>query len=140
MTDAIEIVASGNIAVAGGGGGVPVTLDAAGAYEGVEAVIDKDLTSSVLATDIGADLLVILTAVDAVYLDWGTPQSRRLGAVTMAECERHVADHTFPPGSMGPKVQAAVHFVEFGTEKAIITSTERILDALAEKTGTHIYL
>ncbi|MFO0632675.1 MAG: carbamate kinase [Nannocystaceae bacterium] len=132
-----EVVASGNIAVAGGGGGVPVTMDGAGNYDGVEAVIDKDLTSSVLATDIGADLLVILTAVDAVYLDWGTPQSRRLGAVTMAECERHVADRTFPPGSMGPKVEAIHGFLERGGSRGLITSARALREALDGRAGTH---
>ncbi len=132
-----EVVRSGNIAVAGGGGGIPVTLDAGGNYEGVEAVIDKDLTSSVLATDIGADLLVILTAVDALYLDWGLPTQHRLGAVTMAESERHVLAKTFPTGSMGPKVEAVHGFLQRGGQRALITSAAALRDALDGRAGTH---
>lgn len=132
-----DVLRSGNIAVAGGGGGVPVTLDAAGAYEGVEAVIDKDLTSSVLATDIRADLLVILTAVDAVYLDWGKPSQHRLGAVTMAECEQFVKNKTFPAGSMGPKIEAVYRFLERGGQRGLVTSPRALREALDGKTGTH---
>jgi carbamate kinase len=132
-----DVLRSGNIAVAGGGGGVPVTLDAAGAYEGVEAVIDKDLTSSVLATDIRADLLVILTAVDAVYMDWGKPSQHRLGAVTMAECEQFVKNKTFPAGSMGPKVEAVYRFLERGGQRGLVTSPRALREALDGKTGTH---
>lgn len=131
-----EVVRSGNIAVAGGGGGVPVTFEG-GNYSGVEAVIDKDLTSSVLATDIGAELLVILTAVDALYLDWGTPTQHRLGAVTMAEVERHVAAKTFPAGSMGPKVEALYGFLHRGGQRGLITSAASLRDALDGRAGTH---
>jgi len=132
-----EVVRSGNIAVAAGGGGIPVTLDSGGNYEGVEAVIDKDLTSSVLATDIGADLLVILTAVDAVYVEWGTPSQHRLGAVTMAECEQFVANKTFPAGSMGPKVEAIHGFMQRGGPRGLITSPASLRDALDGRAGTH---
>ncbi len=132
-----EAVHSGNIAVAGGGGGVPVTLDPAGDYVGVEAVIDKDLTSGVLATDIGAELLVILTAVDAVYLDWSTPNRRRVGAVTMSECEQYIANGTFPAGSMGPKVEAIFGFLERGGRRGLITDPQSLRDALDGRAGTH---
>jgi carbamate kinase len=132
-----EVVRSGNIAVAGGGGGIPVTLDSGGNYDGVEAVIDKDLTSSVLATDIGADLLVILTAVDALYLDWGQPTQQRLGAVTMAESERHVLAKTFPAGSMGPKVEAVHGFLQRGGQRGLITSAASLREALDGRAGTH---
>ncbi len=132
-----EVVRSGNIAVAAGGGGIPVTLDSGGNYDGVEAVIDKDLTSSVLATDIGADLFVILTAVDAVYTGWGTPQQQRLGAVTMAESERHVVAKTFPAGSMGPKVEAIHGFLQRGGPRGLITSAAALREALDGRAGTH---
>jgi carbamate kinase len=132
-----EAVRSGNIVVAAGGGGIPVTLDAAGEYVGVEAVIDKDLTSSVLATDVGADLLVILTAVDGVYVDWNKPTKRRLGAVTMAECERYIQSGMFPAGSMGPKVEAIYRFLERGGRRGLITSPAALREALEGRAGTH---
>jgi len=132
-----EAVRSGNIVVAAGGGGIPVTLDSAGEYVGVEAVIDKDLTSSVLATDVGAELLVILTAVDGVYIDWGKPTKRRLGAVTMAECERYIQQGMFPKGSMGPKVEAIYRFLERGGKRGLITSPAALREALEGRAGTH---
>ncbi|MCH9687116.1 MAG: carbamate kinase, partial [Deltaproteobacteria bacterium] len=100
---------SGNIVIAAGGGGIPVALSSApdtDDFVGIEGVIDKDLTSGVLATDVNAELLIILSAVDGVYIDFDTPQQRRLGAVTMAECKRYIDAHQFPAGSMGPKVEA----------------------------------
>lgn len=132
-----EAASAGHIVVAAGGGGIPVTLGAVNDYVGVEAVIDKDLTSSVLATDVGADLLVILTAVDAVYLAWGTPEQERLGAVTLAECESHMRAGHFPPGSMGPKVEAVYGFLQRGGRRALITSAESLVDALDGRAGTH---
>ena len=94
--------------ICAGGGGIPTVLPAAGSGEllGVEAVIDKDLASELLAEDVGADLFVMATDVDGVYLGWGTPGQRRLGQVTADE----LAGHEFPAGSMGPKVEAATRF------------------------------
>ncbi len=132
-----EAARAGHIVIAGGGGGIPVTLGPQNDYVGVEAVIDKDLTSSVLATDISADLLVILTAVDAVYLRFGKPDQLRLGAVTLAECERYIADKHFPPGSMGPKVEAIYGFLQRGGRRGLITSPDCLLEALDGKAGTH---
>lgn len=132
-----EVVKSGNIAVAGGGGGIPVTIDAGGHYDGVEAVIDKDLTSSVLATDIGAELLVILTPVDSVFHNWGQPDQHRIGAVTLAECERYVAEKVFASGSMGPKVEAMQSFLQRGGQRGLITSPSSLREALDGATGTH---
>ena len=103
---------AGHIVIACGGGGIPIKKEQSGHYEGVEAVIDKDLTSAVLATDVGAELLVILTAVPKVYVNFGKPEQRALGAVTLEEIERlHAAGH-FPPGSMGPKIEAVIHFLQ----------------------------
>lgn len=132
-----EAAAAGDIVIAAGGGGIPVALAPDGGYVGVEAVIDKDLTSSVLATDVSADLLVILTAVDGVYVDWGTPQQRRLGAVTMAECQRYIEDEQFPMGSMGPKVEAIYGFLQRGGRRGLITDAASLRDALDGLTGTH---
>ncbi len=128
---------SGHIVIAAGGGGVPVAVGDDGDYEGVEAVIDKDLSSSLLANEVAADLLVILTAVDQVYLGWGTPEQRGLGAVTLAECERMVASGAFPPGSMGPKVDAVLRFLQRGGKRALITSPELLASALDGAAGTH---
>lgn len=135
-----EAAAAGNIVIAAGGGGIPVAMSAdpeVDDYVGIEAVIDKDLTSGVLATDVDAELLVILTAVDGVYLDWGTPQQRRLGAVTMAECKRYIDDEQFPMGSMGPKVEAIYGFLQRGGRRGLITDAASLREALDGQTGTH---
>ncbi|MEM6291968.1 MAG: carbamate kinase [Myxococcota bacterium] len=133
-----EAVRSGNIVVAAGGGGIPVSLSPeSGEYTGIEAVIDKDLTSSVLATDVDAELLVILTAVDGVYLNFGEDDERQLGAVTMAECRRHIDAGHFPAGSMGPKVEAVYGFLRRGGRRGLITSAAKLRDALDGQAGTH---
>lgn len=133
-----EAAHAGHIVVAAGGGGIPMSKDPkTGDYVGVEAVIDKDLTSSVLATDVGAELLVILTAVDGVYLHWGEPDQRRLGAVTMAECKRYIDEGHFPAGSMGPKVEAIYGFLQRGGQRGLITDAASLLDALDGRAGTH---
>jgi carbamate kinase len=132
-----EAARKGHIVVAAGGGGIPVTKAESDDYVGIEAVIDKDLTSSVLATDVGADLLLILTAVDCVYLNFGAPDAMPLGAVTLSECEYHMSAGHFPPGSMGPKVEAIHAFLQGGGQRGLITSPGRLADALDGKAGTH---
>lgn len=132
-----EAALAGHVVIAGGGGGIPVTKTAGGDYVGVEAVIDKDLTASVLATDVGADLLVILTAVDAVALRYGQPDEQRLGAVTMSECERYLREGHFPAGSMGPKVEAIFQFLSRGGRRGLITSPAKLPEALDGTAGTH---
>ncbi len=132
-----EAARSGHIVIAGGGGGIPVAKSANNDYVGVEAVIDKDLTASVLATDVGADLLVILTAVDAVALNFGQPNELLLGAVTMAECERYIREGHFPAGSMGPKVEAVYQFLQRGGRRGLITSPQKLGEALDGSAGTH---
>jgi carbamate kinase len=133
-----EAAAAGHIVIAAGGGGIPVTHGPSRDYVGIEAVIDKDLTSSTLATDVGADLLIILTAVDAVYLRFGEPDSVRLGAVTLAECEQYLREGHFPAGSMGPKVEAIYGFLQRGGRRGLITSPDCLPDALDGKAGTHL--
>ncbi len=132
-----EAAAAGDIVIAGGGGGIPVAMTEDEGYVGVEAVIDKDLTSAVLATDVSAELLIILTAVDGVYVDFGTPRQRRLGAVTMAECKRYIDDEQFPMGSMGPKVEAIYGFLARGGRRGLITDAASLDEALDGLTGTH---
>lgn len=133
-----EAAYRGHIVIAAGGGGIPVYKDPeSNDYVGVEAVIDKDLTSSVLATNVHADLLVILTAVDGVYVDWGKPSQHRLGAVTMAECQRYIEEGHFPAGSMGPKVEAIYGFMQRGGKRGLITDPEHLAEALDGRAGTH---
>lgn len=133
-----EAARAGHVVIAGGGGGIPISKSPENDdYVGVEAVIDKDLTSSVLAADVRAELLIILTAVDGVYLDYGGPKEKRLGAVTLAECQRYIEEGHFPPGSMGPKVEAIYEFLRAGGRRGLITSAERLRDALDGVAGTH---
>jgi len=106
--------------------------------EGREAVIDKDLASERLASEIGADVLLILTDVDAVYVNYGSEDQKKLEEVNLKEVEDYYRQGQFPPGSMGPKVLAAIRFLENGGSKAIISSIEHAWDALEGKAGTQI--
>ena len=133
-----DSVRQGHIVLAGGGGGVPVTVDShTGRHTGVEAVIDKDLTSAVLAEQVGADLFLILTEVPQVYVGFGTPEQRGLDAVTLPEMERLVAQGEFPAGSMGPKVEAIVQFLRAGGPRGLVTHPDCLDDALDGLAGTH---
>ncbi|HMM96110.1 carbamate kinase [Phycicoccus sp.] len=128
------LLEGGTIVICAGGGGIPTRYDAEGRLHGVEAVIDKDLAASLLAQQLGADLLVIATDVEGVYLDWGTPHRRRLGVVTPAE----LAGLDLPTGSMGPKVEAACGFVEATGHEAVIGSLTDIADIVAGDAGTRV--
>jgi carbamate kinase len=132
-----EAARAGHIVVAAGGGGIPIKVREDGSYSGVEAVIDKDLTSSVLATEIGASLLIILTAVPQVYIRFGKADQQALGAVTLEEIERLRAEGHFPPGSMGPKVEAVIRFLRSGGQRAMITNPESLPQAIEGRAGTH---
>jgi carbamate kinase len=133
-----NLVEEGTIVIAAGGGGVPVYVERDGAYEGVDAVIDKDRASAVLARDIGAGTLMILTAVDKVALNYKRPEQKDLDSMTLAEAKKFLAQGHFAAGSMGPKVEAAVQFLEGGGEQVIITSLERAAGALEGRAGTRI--
>ncbi len=128
---------AGHIVVACGGGGIPIRIGADNRYCGVEAVIDKDLTSSVLATNIGASLLIILTDVPQVLLNFGKPAEKPLGAVTLEEVEAYYAEGHFPPGSMGPKVDAVIRFLRAGGRRAMITNAANLGQAIDGRAGTH---
>jgi carbamate kinase len=137
-TPAIHALAgAGFVVVCAGGGGIPVMDDGrdGAALRGVEAVIDKDLTAAILARDLGADTLVIATDVPHVMIDFGTPSARPLGRVTAAVMRAHAASGQFARGSMGPKVEAALRFVESSSpghpRRAVITSLEHIADAVS---------
>jgi carbamate kinase len=136
---AIEALIDANvIPIAAGGGGIPVVRNGSGDFHGVPAVIDKDFTSAMLAAEIGAEHFIMLTGVDRVAIDFGKPTQRALDTMTSAEARRHLADGQFPPGSMGPKIAAALKYLEGGGSEVIITSLDRTYDALQGTAGTRI--
>ncbi len=134
----IRLLESGEVVIAAGGGGIPVIVKEDGSLEGVDAVVDKDLASSVLALDIKADYLMMLTGVENVCLDYGESDQKPLETITVEEAERYMAEEHFPPGSMGPKIQAAVNFLKGGGESVFITAIDKVCEAIAGKTGTRI--
>ena len=138
--DAVKCLMNGGfIAITVGGGGIPVIKDENGNYIGTAAVIDKDLASERLAEDIDADALVILTAVEQVCINFGKPEQKSLATMTVEEARRYMAEGHFAPGSMLPKVEAAVKFVESKPgRKAIITSLDKAVEALEGKAGTTV--
>ena len=134
---------AGVIPIACGGGGVPVLHGDNGHWTGVAAVIDKDLTSAMLAAHLHADALIMLTGVEQVALDFNKPTQRSLDHMTLAQARQYTADGQFPPGSMGPKIEAAISYLEELPNanhdgEVIITSLERAFDALMGRAGTHI--
>lgn len=131
-----DLVQQGVVVIAVGGGGIPVVRDAGYRLSGVEAVIDKDLAASRLAIQMHADLLVILTDVERVYLGYRTPRQRELVQVTAAEARRYLDAGEFAPGSMAPKVRACVEFVEATGRRAIITALELLEEAVYGTAGT----
>jgi len=137
--DAIEsLIKSGFIVVAVGGGGIPVVRDEAGNLAGIEGVIDKDLASSLLATKLNADLLLISTAVEKASLYYNKPNQQDLDTITLSEARRYFDDGHFAKGSMGPKVRAIINYLEQGGRAALITMPETIGRALDGQTGTWI--
>jgi carbamate kinase len=134
-----ELVDEGKIVIACGGGGIPYYIDSQGHFEGLDGVIDKDYASALLARKIEADLLVILTGVDRVAINFGKPNQADLDSMNLAEAKKHLADEQFPKGSMGPKIAAAIDFIERGGKEVLITSIEKIVDAFEGKTGTRIH-
>jgi len=131
------LVDSHAVVIALGGGGIPVVRDGY-RLTGVEAVVDKDLASALLAKRLQVDRFVLSTDVDRIYLDFGTPNARGLDHVTCDDLRRYAAAGHFPPGTMGPKVEAALRFVEAGGREAIVTSHDALEPALAGRTGTHV--
>jgi carbamate kinase len=133
-----RLLAAGDLEIAGGGGGIPEERREDGRHDGVEAVIDKDLTASLLARSLDADLFVNLTGVPHVMADFGQPSERPLPLLTLAETRRLLADGQFPPGSMAPKIRAAIEFVEATGKKVLITDIEHLGEAMAGEGGTTI--
>ena len=134
------LVKRGTIVIAGGGGGIPVIRDQRGVRTGVPAVIDKDLTSAHIANVLGIEELLILTAVPRVAINFGKPCKRELDQVSLEQIKAYHREGHFPPGSMGPKVDAAIRFLERGGKRAIISHLDCAMDALRGETGTHITL
>lgn len=135
--EAIKQLWPTSIVISCGGGGIPVVKHEDGSLEGVAAVIDKDFAAELLAEEVEADILMILTEVEKVAINFNKPDQKDLDELTIQEAEKHIADGQFAPGSMLPKVEAAMKFVESGdNKKAIITSLDKAIDALEGKTGT----
>ncbi len=131
------LLAQGVLVIAAGGGGIPVVRTAVG-LKGVEAVIDKDRVSALLAGRLGVDCFMISTDADRVYLDYRKPTQRALGRVTAAEMAAHHAAGQFPPGNMGPKIESALRFLDGGGREVIITSYNHLREAAHGEAGTHI--
>jgi carbamate kinase len=137
--DAIRLLLqAGHCVIAGGGGGIPVIRDSSGFLVGVEAVIDKDRLSSLLAEQLGADTYVILTGVPKVALNFGKPTQRWVDQLTASEAGRHLAEGQFPPGSMGPKIESALAFLRAGGREVLITSPEALEKEPYATVGTRI--
>ena len=126
------------IVIAVGGGGIPVVETGNGELEGCAAVIDKDLASCLLAKNLHADLFIISTGVDKVAVDFKKPTQRFLDKLTVAEAKKYLAEGQFPAGSMGPKIQAAIDFLEHGGKRVIITQPHLLDEAIGGKNGTHL--
>ena len=132
------LVEGGYIVIAAGGGGIPVIRNENGELQGVEAVIDKDLGSSLLARDLGADTFIISTAIDAVYLNFGKKDQKPINHVTLHEIKQYLKEGHFMPGSMKPKIEAIIQFFEGGGEKAMITLPQNLLKTIKGECGTII--
>ncbi|HNU93325.1 MAG TPA: carbamate kinase [Bacillota bacterium] len=132
------LVNAGFVVVAGGGGGIPVVRDGDGMLRGVEGVIDKDYASALLAAGVGANAFVITTAVEKVALNYNKPNQMDVDRLTVEEARKHLEDGQFPEGSMGPKIRAAIQFLEKGGDEVIITSPEALGRAIEGTTGTRI--
>ncbi len=133
-----RVLGTGAIAIASGGGGIPVVKTRTGEYVGVDAVVDKDLSAEKLAEGIRADVLVILTNVDKVKKDYGSKREKAIDSMTASEARKLLKQGQFPPGSMGPKIEACIRFVEWGGKPAVIASLDRAVEALEGSAGTRV--
>jgi carbamate kinase len=133
-----RLVWDGVIVITAGGGGIPVYIEKDGTYEGIDAVIDKDLGAAVMACDIGASVLLNMTDVEKVALNYGKKSQRDLDRLSVAEAKRYLREGHFPPGSMGPKIEAAIDFLEKGGKEVVISSIEEGYEAVTGDAGTTI--
>jgi carbamate kinase len=134
-----RLVDAGMIVIASGGGGIPVVLNDHGEFEGIEGVIDKDLAGEKLAEAVGADILLILTDVNKVRLGFGTPQEKDLDRMDVTQAKHYLKEGHFLSGSMAPKIEACIRFLEYGGEEAIITSLNKAWLSIQGQEGTHIF-
>jgi carbamate kinase len=133
-----DLVHSGKIVIASGGGGIPVIINGHGLFEGVEAVIDKDYAASLIAREVKADLFIILTNVERVCLNFGKPDEEPLSVMTIKQADEYLSQGQFPPGSMGPKIKAAIDFIKGGGKETLITTANYLKAALINRSGTKI--
>jgi carbamate kinase len=133
-----RLLKEGVLVIACGGGGIPVIQNKDGGYDGIDAVIDKDRAGLKLAMAVNADKFIILTDVEKAYLNYNKPNQRALNTITADEAERFLEEGHFMKGSMGPKIEACIKFVRLSNKEAIITSLNKVLNALKNETGTHI--
>ena len=138
-TEVIQrLVDEGVIVITVGGGGIPVSAETDGTLHGIEAVVDKDLASSQLAVAIGVERILDLTSVEHAKLYFNSPTEKNLGTITVPDARKYLAEGHFAPGSMQPKIEAGIYFLEHGGHEFIITHTEKALDGFEGRTGTHI--
>jgi carbamate kinase len=133
-----DLVQAGRVVIAVGGGGIPVIINSRGFFEGVEAVIDKDYAASLLAREVKVDLFIILTNIERVYLNYGAPSQKPLPVMTVKEAKEYLDQGQFPPGSMGPKIKAAIEFIQASDKEVLITSASHLKAALLNRSGTKI--
>lgn len=133
-----DLVRSGKIVIAAGGGGIPVIINGNGLFQGVEAVIDKDYAASLIAREAKVDLFIILTNVERVYLDYGTPEEEPIDIMSVDQALTYLSQGQFPPGSMGPKIKASVEYIKKGGAEVLITSANYLKAALIHRSGTRI--
>lgn len=129
----------GFIVIAGGGGGIPVIKELDGSYKGIEAVIDKDRTSVLIATELNVDELIFLTSVPNIYINFGKPDQKAIKEMSLEEAMKYYNEGQFPPGSMGPKIEAAANFLAKKGGEVLLTDAKNLKDALNGKAGTRIY-
>jgi carbamate kinase len=133
-----DLVRAGRVVIAAGGGGIPVIINGRGLFKGIEAVIDKDYVASLIAREVKVDLFIILTNIERVYLDYGTPGERPIEVMSVALAREYLAQGQFPAGSMGPKIEAAIDYIEAGGQEVLITSASHLKAALIKRSGTRI--
>lgn len=133
-----DLVHSGKIVIVAGGGGIPVIINARGLFQGVEAVIDKDYAASLIAREVKANLFIILTDVNRVYLNYGTPDETPITTMTVEEAQEYLSQGQFPAGSMGPKIKAAIEYIQSNGKEILITSASHLKASLINRSGTKI--
>lgn len=134
-----DLVRAGRIVIAAGGGGIPVIINNRGLFQGVEAVIDKDYAASLIAREVKVDLFIFLTSIDRVYLNFGKTNEKGIERMTVGQAKKYLDQGHFPPGSMGPKIEAAIDYIQGGGKEVLITSANYLKSALINRAGTKIF-